>query len=551
MAKKRSILFIVLLVFAGFISFAGVRYRDELKDRSLTDYDNEAAAGGMLQMLNLGLGDNLWKGDTHVVMGKMANETLRAQLGRRTWYLMHQHLKKHPPKVATRDELEQYLCSMHNVVNKTLKKPMFNCTEVHETYDCEVLPPYSPFELDELDAITLEHAAAATSGCNPPPTPTALLEATAGGRTCMSQLLAPKDNLHITLEGMASTAMTVRLDEAGAYGGLVCIKARFNYPKPSGGGGPQAPVVGSSSKGHEKSNTTTVRFGATLPEHTGGDVHAVCNVTLPNMANLAELMLRLPANSRLCIVPGGSKVFRRLNVAVVSGAVQLVHVDTESMRVAVANGDIEATDVASSRLAEFVAIDGAMRIRNCTTAGAIRISSPGATVSAQRLQAYRISAKCGHGALELNQATAKTISASTGAAAVILKGIKADDLDVQSETGPVCGSWAVSRRLSITAHSAIIQGSLRLGGTAVRARIRTRSWPVQLAVDRSFTGAFDVCSENSIASFGFPQAIFHRRSPHRIQGVVGIGPHSLIVDNANSPTVISMHDDGHASPMIS
>ncbi|KAI8323509.1 hypothetical protein GQ54DRAFT_258032 [Martensiomyces pterosporus] len=119
--------------------------------------------------------DELWKGDSHVVMGKMGNETLRAQLGRRTWYLLHvmasrypedptkdetkamesflfllsrlypcgdcahhfqQHLKKHPPQVSSRDELEQYLCKMHNTVNKVLKKPIYNCTEVHEAYDC-------------------------------------------------------------------------------------------------------------------------------------------------------------------------------------------------------------------------------------------------------------------------------------------------------------------------------------------------------------------------------------------------------------------------------
>ncbi|KAJ2246495.1 hypothetical protein GGH97_002458, partial [Coemansia sp. RSA 475] len=161
-------------------------YRDELRDRSVTNYDN-ADSGVFRNVLNMGLGD-MWQGDTHVVMGKMANETLRAQLGRRTWYLLHvmasrypedpahdekeamrsflflmsrlypcgdcahhfqQHLKKHPPVVDTRHELEQYLCGMHNVVNKSLKKPVFNCTEVHETYDCGCGPDvvrYKPRE---------------------------------------------------------------------------------------------------------------------------------------------------------------------------------------------------------------------------------------------------------------------------------------------------------------------------------------------------------------------------------------------------------------------
>ncbi|KAJ1806088.1 hypothetical protein LPJ77_003836 [Coemansia sp. RSA 2523] len=186
MLKKRSAVFCVLLGLVGFLSFTAFQYRDELRDRSVTNYDN-ADSGVFRNVLNMGLGD-MWQGDTHVVMGKMANETLRAQLGRRTWYLLHvmasrypedpahdekeamrsflflmsrlypcgdcahhfqQHLKKHPPVVDTRHELEQYLCGMHNVVNKSLKKPVFNCTEVHETYDCGCGPDvvrYKPRE---------------------------------------------------------------------------------------------------------------------------------------------------------------------------------------------------------------------------------------------------------------------------------------------------------------------------------------------------------------------------------------------------------------------
>ncbi|KAJ1914126.1 hypothetical protein H4219_004922 [Mycoemilia scoparia] len=128
-----------------------------------------------------------------VVMGKMPNETLKAQLGQSTWYFLHvmasrypvdptrneqdtmrfflrglsrlypcgqcahhiqQHFKKDPPRVGSRDELEQYLCNFHNEVNKRLKKPLFDCKTVHDHYDCGCGPDlvrYKPEE-DEKDS---------------------------------------------------------------------------------------------------------------------------------------------------------------------------------------------------------------------------------------------------------------------------------------------------------------------------------------------------------------------------------------------------------------
>ncbi|KAJ2708877.1 hypothetical protein H4R19_004530 [Coemansia spiralis] len=172
MLKTRTVLLYLVLVFLGLVTFTAIQHRDEFADRSLTNYENEAEGGVLHNILHMA---DVWQGDTHVVMGKMVNETLRAQLGQRTWYLMHvmasrfpeeptgnekeamrsflflmsrlypcgdcahhfqQHLKKHPPIVTTRHDLEQYLCNMHNVVNTSLKKPLFNCTTVHEAYDC-------------------------------------------------------------------------------------------------------------------------------------------------------------------------------------------------------------------------------------------------------------------------------------------------------------------------------------------------------------------------------------------------------------------------------
>lgn len=179
MLKIKTFLLTLALACIVLLGFTAFQYRDDFKDRSMSNLSNsQEDTGGMLNNLfagGVGHLNDLWQGDTHVVMGKMGNETLRAQLGRRTWYFLHvmasrypeeptkdetqamksflflmsrlypcgdcahhfqQHIKRHPLKVGSRDELEQYLCSMHNVVNRSLKKTLFDCSTVHDAYDC-------------------------------------------------------------------------------------------------------------------------------------------------------------------------------------------------------------------------------------------------------------------------------------------------------------------------------------------------------------------------------------------------------------------------------
>ncbi|KAJ2181351.1 hypothetical protein GGH18_005156, partial [Coemansia sp. RSA 530] len=64
MLKKRTAVFCVLLGLVGFLSFTAFQYRDELRDRSVTNYEN-ADSGVFRNVLNMGLGD-MWQGDTHV-----------------------------------------------------------------------------------------------------------------------------------------------------------------------------------------------------------------------------------------------------------------------------------------------------------------------------------------------------------------------------------------------------------------------------------------------------------------------------------------------------
>lgn len=108
-------------------------------------------------------------------MPKMANETLKAQLGNSAWHLLHTVLARYPDKPSTQEKstLKLYIhlfaqvypcgdcarhfqkllaqfppqvssrktaalwgCHIHNQVNMRLKKPEYDCTTILEDYDC-------------------------------------------------------------------------------------------------------------------------------------------------------------------------------------------------------------------------------------------------------------------------------------------------------------------------------------------------------------------------------------------------------------------------------
>lgn len=108
-------------------------------------------------------------------MPQMENATLKAELGRATWRLFHTILARYPEKPTLQEQatLKQYLtlfaqiypcgdcarhfivilnnnppqvssrvtasmwgCMVHNLVNKRLDKPQYDCTTVLENYDC-------------------------------------------------------------------------------------------------------------------------------------------------------------------------------------------------------------------------------------------------------------------------------------------------------------------------------------------------------------------------------------------------------------------------------
>ncbi|MCJ1293429.1 hypothetical protein MMC34_004984 [Xylographa carneopallida] len=122
---------------------------------------------------HVSVADSTLKGDA--IMGKLGNETLKAELGRASWKLFHttmarfpdtpsedeqtalfsyihlfarlypcgecanhfrQILTKFPPQVKSRSTAAAWACHVHNQVNKSLHKPLFDCSNIGDFYDC-------------------------------------------------------------------------------------------------------------------------------------------------------------------------------------------------------------------------------------------------------------------------------------------------------------------------------------------------------------------------------------------------------------------------------
>ncbi|KAI1329166.1 ERV/ALR sulfhydryl oxidase domain-containing protein [Xylariaceae sp. FL0255] len=106
---------------------------------------------------------------------KLENATLKAELGRASWRLFHtmmarfpekptpddslalktyiqlfarlypcgecaahfqKLIKKFPPQTGSRNSAAGWACHVHNQVNERLKKPMFDCNNIGDFYDC-------------------------------------------------------------------------------------------------------------------------------------------------------------------------------------------------------------------------------------------------------------------------------------------------------------------------------------------------------------------------------------------------------------------------------
>lgn len=113
--------------------------------------------------------------DGQAIMPKLGNETAKAELGRASWKYFHtvmarfpdkptkeessmltQHIHlfqklypcgecaqhfgdiiaRFPPQVSSRSAAATWGCHVHNEVNKSLKKELFDCSNIGDFYDC-------------------------------------------------------------------------------------------------------------------------------------------------------------------------------------------------------------------------------------------------------------------------------------------------------------------------------------------------------------------------------------------------------------------------------
>jgi len=110
-----------------------------------------------------------------VIMPKLGNATVKAELGRASWKLLHTMaqrypdkptedqrtafasflhlfsrlypcgecaahfqalLEQYPPQTSSKTVASMYLCSLHNMVNESLDKEEFDCSMLEGLYDC-------------------------------------------------------------------------------------------------------------------------------------------------------------------------------------------------------------------------------------------------------------------------------------------------------------------------------------------------------------------------------------------------------------------------------
>ena len=135
------------------------------------------------------------------VMGKLGNETLKAELGQAAWKVLHttmarfpdkptqdesdalknyiylfarlypcgecaEHfqkiLEKYPPQTSSRSSAAAWACFVHNVVNESKGKPIFDCANIGDFYDCGCVD-------DEREAIAVAGAKSSSVAQGNPP----------------------------------------------------------------------------------------------------------------------------------------------------------------------------------------------------------------------------------------------------------------------------------------------------------------------------------------------------------------------------------------------
>ncbi|KAI9772302.1 MAG: hypothetical protein M1840_001051 [Geoglossum simile] len=67
-----------------------------------------------------------------VIMPKLGNETENGECAGH----FRQILTQYPPQTSSRSSAAAWACHVHNIVNKSLKKPIFDCSKIGDFYKC-------------------------------------------------------------------------------------------------------------------------------------------------------------------------------------------------------------------------------------------------------------------------------------------------------------------------------------------------------------------------------------------------------------------------------
>ena len=152
-----AVILVSILLISSYIPSTGVARRPD--ERNIRSYDPP------LEQTLTG----------HAIASKLGNETVKAELGRAAWKLFHttfarfpdrpttdektalksyvhlfqrlypcgecathfgEILNTYPPQVSSRSAAAVWGCHVHNEVNRSLKKPVFDCSEIGDFYDC-------------------------------------------------------------------------------------------------------------------------------------------------------------------------------------------------------------------------------------------------------------------------------------------------------------------------------------------------------------------------------------------------------------------------------
>ncbi|KAF3159418.1 hypothetical protein EYR41_002849 [Orbilia oligospora] len=183
MSRNRPITYIAII--AAFIFFYSYLLFPSSSSRPASPYNSPEQSSSSWKGKGDGLSDSSGGGGVfrtppmnapgEVIMPKLGNETIKQELGRASWKLLHTMLarfpekptmderealksylylfgrlypcgecathfrlllQKYPPQTSSRDAASQWGCVVHNVVNERLRKPIFDCGTIADKYHC-------------------------------------------------------------------------------------------------------------------------------------------------------------------------------------------------------------------------------------------------------------------------------------------------------------------------------------------------------------------------------------------------------------------------------